>query len=130
MNIALLQEIIEKGYIYEELPDKWKLNKIVSFSEKKNLFPYQLEALKLAISCLFMYYEELKDYMPDEELYINEIRKKKLYDRYLNAGRINKDDLDIRNLKSNDYLIEIYEDYFDLDDNRISFGNLINRMSF
>ena len=45
-------------------------------------------------------------------------------------GSINRDDVDIKKTKSNDYLIEIYEDYYELEDDRLSFGNLINRMSF
>jgi len=129
MHIALLQEMIENAYIYDELPDTWKFN-TASFSEEKNLFPYQIDALKLATGALYLYYEELKDYKVEEEFSVNEMRKRRLYDRYLMLGSINRDDVDIKKTKSNDYLIEIYEDYYELEDDRLSFGNLINRMSF
>lgn len=130
MDTALLQRMVEGGYIYDMLPETWKMGSMASFSKQKKLFPYQLEAFKLAVNALYLYYEDLEDFSTDEDMETNELRKERLYNKYLNAGMVNRDNIDIKNLKSNDYLIEIFGEYFEPDNDRISFKNLVNRMSF
>ena len=122
---------------FEDLPYLWNNFDITSFSKQKKLWDYQKEAIEKAIKVLWKYYEEFKNYQEGEDLKNNLERKKQFYKWYKDNEL--KEDLDIKldnkNKKSkknneNINLFKDYEDYFPIEEGKISYQYFINRMSF
>ncbi|MEM5880891.1 MAG: DEAD/DEAH box helicase family protein [candidate division WOR-3 bacterium] len=110
-----LQEILEDEIRFEDLPIEWKDFDLESFSKDKTLFDYQTNALKFAIMGLFKYYQELEE------------NKKEFYKLYKNYGL--DEDLDIKIDKER--IRKLFElANYRIENNKVLFYQLINRMSF
>ena len=129
MTQPLLEKIVADVEV--DAPN-WTTFDFEHFSQHKKLWDYQQNALIGAMKALWKYYEDFRDYSPDEvdfydELTKNEndIRKGKLFSCY-----------EYNNLDENlDYTlnkasVKILEDYFTVENDKIKFKHFINRMSF
>ncbi len=110
----------------------WTTFDFENFSNHKKLWDYQQNALVGAMKALWKYYEDFRDYSPDEvdnydELTKNEndIRKGKLRACYEDNGLT--ENLGYTLKKD---AIKILEDFFPIDGDKIKFKHFINRMSF
>ncbi|MCX8093472.1 MAG: DEAD/DEAH box helicase family protein [Candidatus Goldbacteria bacterium] len=111
-----LQNIIE-SIRFEDLPSQWINFNFIKFSERKNLFDYQQNALKNTIKALFKYYIDCQG------------NKSKFFDVYKN--NYFSEDLDFKFNENKKYRIfyEFSNDY-KIEDGKIAFYHFINRMSF
>ncbi|WP_369973988.1 DEAD/DEAH box helicase family protein [Petrotoga sp. 9T1HF07.CasAA.8.2] len=123
---TLLQDMIE-NIRFEDLPVTWNTFDFEGFSESKTLWDYQQNAVRNAIKVLWKYFEDFVDYQNNESLEMNKVRKEKLFNWYKDNGLDSDFDFKLTN-KSNYKLLTEY--YPQVDDNRISYENFINRMSF
>lgn len=111
-----LQNIIET-INFENLSAEWQQFDFVWFSENKNLYDYQQQALKNALKALYKYYIDCQaDKNSFFELYTNNGFTENL-DYYLNKNKKLK-------------IFEEFDNDFVIDDNKIAFYHFINRMSF
>ena len=122
-----LQNMIEE-IKFEKLPPLWNDFDLDMFSKEKVLWDYQRKALENAIKVLWKFYEEFVDYKDEEKLSANLERKEKLY-RWYKDNHLNID-LDIRLDNKNSRILKILNDYYPMEEGRISYKHFINRMSF
>src|SRR5258708_1019229 len=96
------------------------------FSRQKELWDYQQDALTGSMKALWKYYEDFGDYQPSEDAeQANETRKNSLWSCY-EANGLSENlayTLDAKNAKT-------LGEFFPVEDNKLAFKKLINRMSF
>jgi len=139
MTNELLQEMVEKIDL-GDLPPKWQVGKLETFSRDKQLWDYQQAALEHALIALQRYYDEWYDYRPDEQY--RSYDRKNEYRLWYRRHGLELDDLHIE-LKNhtikNRELISLLKDYYEpareekLQVNtRVTFDyrDFINRMCF
>lgn len=116
---TLLQLFVEENIpSFEDLPTEWNSINIESFSENKNLWDFQVMAIKNAIRLLYYYYGELggdKDSFYNTLFELTDLRK---YENYLDIS-----------LKDGD-IWKILNRYFYAIDEKIPFSYVSNRMNF
>jgi len=112
------------------LPNSWQFSDsdLKNFSKNKYLWDFQQEALKNALKLLWKYYEDIKDFQDNENLLINEERKKKLFEWYKDNGL--EDNLDIKLDRNNRKIFNLLTEYYSSEDGKIPYWNYINRMCF
>ncbi|MCX7929059.1 MAG: DEAD/DEAH box helicase family protein, partial [Patescibacteria group bacterium] len=115
--MKLYLQIIVESIQLETLPLEWLQSDFVKFSESKNLFDYQQNALKNALKALYKYFVD------------NRGDKKSFFDLYKNNGFTENLDLKINGNKKYKIFEEFSNDYL-IEDNKIAFYHFINRMSF
>ncbi|MDK2820058.1 MAG: type restriction enzyme [Clostridia bacterium] len=121
-----LQEMVENIF-YDTLPANWTSLDLNSFSSNKQLWDYQQQALKNTIKFLWKYYEDFYNWDPEETQQINSKRKTKLYNWYHDNGF----DGDINLLiKKNNKLKNLLENYYEIENGKISYQHFINRACF
>ena len=113
---------------FEELPPTWNTFDLENFSNSKKLWDYQQKALENALKTLWKYYENFANYNENELLDINKTRKELLFNWYLDNGLEEDLDINITNNKRNIY--KLLENYYPVENNKISYKHFINRMSF
>lgn len=119
MSKLYLQNIVD-DISFENLPEKWQEFDFVRFSRDKTLYNFQQQALQNALKALWLYYIDKNG------------EKQALYRHYRDNGLIEELDYDLgkrQDSKIAKYLLEYDKDY-PVIDNKISFANFINRMSF
>lgn len=124
-QINLILKYIAENISENRISYSWRNFDLESFSFDKKLYDFQKEALLNAIKILWFYYQESFDYDTKELLEVNEKRKQYLYRHYKDWGLTEDVDYDLKKLKSN-----LLEDYYPKVNNKISFENFVNRMSF
>jgi len=123
----LLQNMVD-DLRFEELPPTWNTFDLENFSNSKKLWDYQQKALENALKTLWKYYENFANYNENELLDINKTRKELLFNWYLDNGLEEDLDINITNNKRNIY--KLLENYYPVENNKISYKHFINRMSF
>jgi len=130
MSKLILKNIIDE-IPFESLPANWQSFDLKRFSKEKQIWDFQKDALRAAIKVLWRYYEEKIDYQEKEKETVNQERKKYLFSFY-------KNNIDYPE-KSSDYDLskkedskskKILEEYYKVENNKISFENFINKMGF
>ena len=130
MSKLILKNIIDE-ISFESLPANWQSFDLKRFSKEKQIWDFQKDALRAAIKVLWRYYEEKIDYQEKEKETVNQERKKYLFSFY-------KNNIDYPE-KSSDYDLskkedskskKILEEYYKVENNKISFENFINKMGF
>lgn len=119
MGKLYLQSIVD-DISFEKLPEKWQSFDLASFSKDKILYDFQQQALKNVLKGLWLFYKEKNG------------NKQAFYNHYKNNGLTEEFNYDLKNRQDNKavkYLLEYDQDYPVVDD-KISFANFINRMSF
>ncbi len=61
MKLVPVLQSLASNIDFNALPHKWKIRNISYFSQRKRLYDYQVEALKNAVKCLFLFYQEFQD---------------------------------------------------------------------
>ncbi|MEM5812047.1 MAG: DEAD/DEAH box helicase family protein [Candidatus Aenigmatarchaeota archaeon] len=122
----ILQKIAE-NIDKNQLSFNWQNFDLDNFSENKKLYDFQKEALENALKILWFYYDKKYDYFENENLEINEQRKKILYEKYLDWG-LNPQEVSHKYKEERKH--KFIFDYYELENNEISFKHFINRMSF
>jgi len=123
----LLQNMVD-DLRFEELPPTWNTFDLENFSNSKKLWDYQQKALENALKTLWKYYVNFANYNENELLDINKTRKELLFNWYLDNGLEEDLDINITNNKRNIY--KLLENYYPVENNKISYKHFINRMSF
>ncbi|MGB9602544.1 MAG: hypothetical protein ACPMAG_07120 [Limisphaerales bacterium] len=116
--MKLYLQVIVEDIPVNNLPAKWQGFDFARFSKDKTLFDFQQNALKIALRGLWFYF---KDKNADKQALFNHYKLNGLeenFDYNLNRER-----------KAAKYLLE-YPDDYPVINNKISFSNFINRMSF
>ncbi|MEO0092051.1 MAG: DEAD/DEAH box helicase family protein [candidate division WOR-3 bacterium] len=127
MAKPLLQKIVE-DFRFEDLPSSWNSFDIEKFSKNKKLWDYQQDAVKNAIKVLYKYYEDFVDYSETESNEVNQTRKERLWQLYLDNGL--NEDIDIRLDRRKRNICNLLTDYYSPQNNKVSYQNFINRMCF
>lgn len=129
MAQPLLERIVAD---FEVDAPNWTTFDFENFSRHKRLWDYQQRALRGAMRALWKYYEDYRDYRPDEASgyddatrNANEFRKGKLWACYEDNGL--SENLDYRLDQKN---VRVLSEYFPVKNDRVAFRNFINRMSF
>ena len=113
---------------FADLPPAWQDHELEIFSPSKRLWDYQQEALQYALKALWKYYEDCRDFVPGEPEATNEERKKGLWRWYRDNGIDVDLDIPLKRQKRDVYAL--LEEYYSVEDERISYRNFINRMGF
>ena len=130
-------EFMAQSVPFETLPSEWNSFDLVRFSNGKELWSYQQDALKSALVILFKFYDEFQDYQPNEGPDTTNARRQKLYDWYADTVRFDvhkreRKELDSSPDNANSKLRQLLPDYYELDEKNpvIDFRDVCNRMSF
>ena len=116
-NTNILQHIVEKDHNFDMLPKQYTNLDTNSFSMEWNLFDFQEQAIKNAISVLYLYYDKLSNC------------KDKLFEAYIKNG-LNKETIDELSISEDNTHFDLLADYFTPEiEGNISVKNFINRMS-
>lgn len=134
MKNILFEKIIDINK-FDELPSSWEIPNIKKYSFKRTLFEYQEEAIKYAILGLYKYYEDIEDYLIDEESEANDKRKSAIFEIYKSIYDGNIESAAGQKRRSSKYgfrdeVFEIYEKHFNVEEDTISFKEFTNRMNF
>lgn len=127
MTRILLQSMIEV-IPDDHLPANWADFDLASFSRTKTLWDYQQQALRNALKALWKYYEDFGDYQPNEDVSVNQERKRKLWEWYRDNEL--RDDLSIDLQDLNHRIANLLREYYETDGYRIDYRHFINRMGF
>jgi len=112
-----LQNIVG-NFNFNNLPSDWTGIDLNKFSKAKTLFDYQQDALQNALKALYLYYERYQE------------NKSDFYEHYRHNGLTEDLSYNVaRESKTVKHFLE-YENDYPVVDNKISFENFINRMSF
>ncbi|MEM2842196.1 MAG: DEAD/DEAH box helicase family protein [Thermoproteota archaeon] len=131
----VLQELLNLKP-YEDLPSTWNSFDLKTFSRKKELWDYQVSALKNALKALWKYYEHARDYSPGEDLLkANNDRKRALITHYEDF-QVNVDEdmsLEVRKDELlgliNDVWPDIFLFHYDSHRKTVGFEPFCNRMN-
>jgi superfamily II DNA or RNA helicase len=126
MSKLILEDIISSRKI-EDLPLTWLNFDFSSFSSSKTLYDYQIKALQSAAKLLHLFYEESKDFSASENQNANSLRRQYLLALFLNN---NFDENKFSVGFENKNIFNIYSNYYKAENDKILFGNFINRCSF
>jgi len=130
MSKLILKNIIDE-VSFESLPANWQSFDLKRFSKEKQLWDFQKEALMAAIKVLWRYYEEKIDYQEKEKETVNQERKKYLFSFYKNNIDYPEKSADYDLSKKEDSKSKkLLEEYYKVENNKISFENFINKMGF
>ena len=113
---------------FADLPPAWQDHDLVTFSPVKQLWDYQQEALQFALKALWRYYEDLRDFTAGEPETANEERKVRLWQWYRDNGLEENLDISLQNQRRD--VRALLEDYYPVEEDRISYHHFINRMGF
>ncbi|MDW8029109.1 MAG: DEAD/DEAH box helicase family protein, partial [Armatimonadota bacterium] len=118
----------------EDIPEaclspNWLDFEFKAFSAEKCLWDYQQHALHNAIKALWKYYENFADYRPDEDIKVNEERKRRLWEWYRDNG-LQEKDFSIDLSRINHRFASLLREYYGAQTNSLSYEHFINRMSF
>lgn len=128
MAFCVLQSLVEQ-IPDERIPREWWSFDFSSFSREKTLWDYQVKALQNALKALWKYYEYFQDYQPREDIAsATRERKNKLWEWYKYGG-LKEGEYAIR-LDRKHNLPKLLQDYYPIDNNRLSWEHLINQMCF
>jgi len=119
-KIPLYLEDIVDDFSFDNLPANWQGFDFGRFSQDKTLFDFQRKSLQNALKALYLFYTEKKG------------DKKSFFNQYQSNGFEENFDYDLKKKqdgKTAKFLLE-YDDDYPAIDNKISFENFINRMSF
>ena len=132
MDILHLEEIVN-NIENDTLPAEWQFNDIKKFSQSKQLFDFQQDALKNAIKALYKFYENDDETSYRDENELQQIRKKYFFKLYeaLNIPRLESLDYELEPERKEifKHLLD-YDQEFPVEDGKISFEYFINRMNF
>jgi hypothetical protein len=126
MARVYLQEMLD-DIRFDGLPVNWNSFDLSAFSMTKALWDYQRRAVENAIKALWKYYEDFGNYQPNENAEANRERKRKLFKWYRDNGL--DENLDIP-LSGNHKLASLLPEYYEVQDERISYDQFINRCCF
>ena len=127
MAQILLQPLAESIQL-ESLPLSWQDHDISFFSKGMTLWDYQQQAVQNALKVLWKYYEDLADYEPSEKDDVNNSRKEALFQWYLSAGLTKDLSIPTGNLRRD--IAQLLNDYYLIENEKIDYQFLINRMNF
>lgn len=127
MARIFLQDMVDQIQ-FDTLPASWNSFHLATFSKTKRLWDYQQKAIENAIKVLWKYYEDFADYRPGESLETNQERKSKLLNWYTNNGQ--NANLDIRLDKINRNIRTLLTKYYETENNKIPYAQMMNRMCF
>lgn len=122
----ILESIIE-NIPKERLPANWIDFDFESFSKEKRLYDFQQEALENVLKVLWFYYENSYDFRENEDLEINDLRKEKLFNEYLNS-ELNEREVVYKYKEERKH--KFIFDYYPVENGEISFKHFINRAGF
>ena len=130
MSKLILKNIIDE-IPFESLPADWQSFDLKRFSKEKNLWDFQEKALKTALKVLWRYYDEKINYQEKEKEEINQERKKYLFSFYKADSNYPEKGTDYDLTKKEESKTKrLLEEYYQVENNKISFENFINRMGF
>ncbi|MCS7200840.1 MAG: DEAD/DEAH box helicase family protein [Patescibacteria group bacterium] len=130
MSRLILQDIAEE-IKFEDLPPSWKNFDLVSFSRTKKLYDFQQEALKNSLDILWRFYDEKIDYKENEKLEVNLERKKYLFEFYKSDSNYPEGGIDYDLTKKGEgKIVKLLKEYYQVNNNKVSFENFVNRMNF
>lgn len=127
MNPCLLEKMAN-DIRYDSLPPSWNSFSLTTFSKKKTLWDYQKKAVENAVKILKTYYEDIEDWNPTKVLEANHTRKAEFFKWYQNNGL--EEDLDIGLNRANRNIVNLLEEYYEINNNKIPYHHFINRMGF
>ncbi len=126
----ILYEEIANEFDYQSLPIQWQLPRLDSFSEKKRLYDYQIDALKNITKLLKYFYEDIFEY-PNKSKYLDyKEAKKKFYNELIKR----KQEIKSLELTSDNKAVKNILPYYEFTEKKwekvINFYNFVNRASF
>lgn len=110
------------------LPPAWSALDRAAFSRGKGLWDYQQAALLDALKALWQYYSHPAPYSPQEDESINAERKRAFWELY-RAHDLGQD-ADIAIKKDKREIQRLLEEYYPVQDEKISYKHFINRIGF
>ena len=127
---VILYEEIANEIDYQSLPLQWQLPKLDSFSEKKRLYDYQIDALKNITKLLEYFYGIIFEY-PNKSKYLDyKEAKKKFYNELIKK----KPEIKSLELTSDNKAVKNLLSYYEFTEKKgeriINFYNFVNRASF
>ena len=130
MSKLILKTLIDE-ISFESLPANWQSFDLKRFSKEKQLWDFQEEALKQVIKILWRYYEEKIDYQEKEKQEISQQRKGYIFSLYKIDHNYPEKvaDYDLTK-KEESKTKKLLEEFYLVENNKISFENFINRMCF
>jgi len=130
MSKLILKNIIDE-ISFESLPANWQSFDLKRFSKEKNLWDFQQNALETAIKVLWRYYDEKINYQEKEKEETNQERKKHLFSFYKADSNYPEKGADYDLAKKEESKTKrLLEEFYQVENNKISFENFINRMGF
>ena len=130
MSKIILKNIIDE-ISFESLPANWQSFDLKRFSKEKTLWDFQENALKQAIKVLWRYYEEKIDYHEKEKETENQERKRYLFSFYKADPNYPEKGPDYDFAKKEESKSKkLLEEFYPVENNKISFENFVNRMGF
>ncbi|GAA0301564.1 hypothetical protein GGQ92_001348 [Gracilibacillus halotolerans] len=127
--MKILLEQLAEDINLEELPDTWSFHDYVHFSNEKNLFDYQIDAIEKTMKALYYFYQQIEDYEPGEKPFVHERRKKELFQR-LTVKNLSPQAFDLKRTKKDSWKYDLYSSYFTPEKDVIKGHHFINRMSY
>lgn len=122
MNESILKNILNN--IDYENNVNWNIENLDNFSHNKQLYYYQVDAIKNLLKSLYFYFEECES---------NKDILKKKYDEYSDISFLDvkrySTNRDERLEKENEQF-KLFSPFYSVEDNRISGKNFLNRISF
>jgi type III restriction enzyme len=112
---------------FDSLPAAWTEFDLANFSPSRKLWDYQQHAVENAIKALWKYYADFRGYEPQEPPETNAERRAALFQWYADNGL--EDDLDIQ-VPGDHRLRALLTEYYDIEEGKIAYQQLINRASF
>ncbi len=128
MPTIRLQSLIDQIPL-DMLPPSWSTFDWAAFSLHKRLYDYQQVALQRAVRALCKYYEDSIDYAPNEAPDADEVRKARFFDWY-RSNDLEEGALDLNLKRTNSKVTRLLRAYYPVDDDRLSYQHLINRLGF
>ena len=122
-----LQNILD-DIAFESLPPAWTTFNLADFSAAKRLWDYQQTALQSALKVLWKYYDDFADYQRGEWSDANAERKRRLFQWYRDNRLDAELDISLRTARRD--IIRLLEEYYPVEDGKISYEHFINRMGF
>ncbi len=134
MPLKSLEYLVAKTP-YETLPPNWNTFDLERFASGVRLWDYQQQALKLAVTALFKYYEDFADFFPGEDHNADAERKRKMADWYYDGMALNDKERRSLNLdlkRTRLPLRTLIDEFFPLaeENPKVDFREVCNRMGF